>query len=221
MLRASANAQVAAPKALLCDIGGVVIDDNGYLSFFGRFEEATGKSKEELYVDIVKNPALCDYERGDIGRAEFWLKIMQQYKLPLEALKRIREEWPTILYPIQGTIDLLKELRGKVTLVALTNVTDSMAAYLRQKYDVYSLFDKVVLSYEVGSRKPEPKIYQEALKAAGCKPNETAFVDNFYENLAAAQKLGIPAVHFENPSQLRRELLRLGFPLAHSAPAQA
>ncbi|HLD78753.1 MAG TPA: HAD family phosphatase, partial [archaeon] len=213
MLRSSAAAAAGPPKALLCDVGGVVIDDNGYLQFFSRFESATGKSKEELYVDIVKNPALCDYERGDISRAEFWLKIMQQYHLPLEALKRIREEWPSVLVPIPGTIELLKELRGKLALVAVTNVTDSMAAYLRQKYDVYSLFDKAILSFEAHSRKPEPAIFQDALKAAGCKPAEAVFVDNFFENIAAAQKLGIPSIHFENPAQLRRELIRLGLPL--------
>ncbi len=219
MLKPSAAHAATAPRALLCDVGGVVIDDNGYLEFFGRFEQATGRSKEELYVDIVKNPALCDYERGDISRAEFWLRIMQQYRLPLEALKRIREEWPSVLVPIPGSIELLKELRGKVALVAVTNVTDSMAAYLRQKYDVYSLFDTAVLSYEARSRKPEPKIFQDALKAAACKPAEAVFVDNFFENIAAAQKLGIPSVHFENPAQLRRELIRLGFPLAAAAPA--
>jgi HAD superfamily hydrolase (TIGR01509 family) len=54
--------------------------------------------------------------------------------------------------------------------------------------------------------KPEPRIYHVTLERLGISPPEAIFVDDFGENVEAARRLGMGAVHFVDPGHTRREL---------------
>lgn len=56
------------------------------------------------------------------------------------------------------------------------------------------LFDGVVISAEVGLRKPDPEIYRHALELIGRRPEECAFVDDIGRNVRAAVELGITGI---------------------------
>lgn len=56
------------------------------------------------------------------------------------------------------------------------------------------MFDVTVISAEVGMRKPDPKIYQLALDGLRVRAEDAVFVDDFPENIAAAEALGIAGV---------------------------
>ena len=73
----------------------------------------------------------------------------------------------------------------------------------------YDPFELRVLSYEVGSWKPEAKIYALALEKAGVKPEEAIFIDDQKKNVDAAEALGIHGIVFQNTEQLRTKLLEL------------
>ncbi|KAJ1307742.1 hypothetical protein OPQ81_001829 [Rhizoctonia solani] len=60
---------------------------------------------------------------------------------------------------------------------------------------IRALFDDFVDSSVVGSRKPEPGIYQYACKANGVSPNEVVFLDDLGLNLKTAQRLGMRTIH--------------------------
>ncbi|CAE6492213.1 unnamed protein product [Rhizoctonia solani] len=60
---------------------------------------------------------------------------------------------------------------------------------------IRALFDGFVDSSVVGSRKPEPGIYEYACKANGVSPNEVVFLDDLGLNLKTAQKLGMKTMH--------------------------
>lgn len=57
------------------------------------------------------------------------------------------------------------------------------------------LFDVVVISGEVGMRKPEPRIYLHAAAALGVEPQECVFVDDLASNVEGAAEVGMIAVH--------------------------
>ncbi|CAE7177216.1 unnamed protein product [Rhizoctonia solani] len=60
---------------------------------------------------------------------------------------------------------------------------------------IRALFDDFVDSSVVGSRKPEPEIYQYACKANGVNPDEVVFLDDLRMNLKTAQQLGMKTIH--------------------------
>lgn len=77
------------------------------------------------------------------------------------------------------------------------------------------LFDTVVISGEVGLRKPEPEIYLLAAQRLGLSPPECAFVDDLAPNVRGAAAVGMVAVHHRDAATTRAELEALfGVPLA-------
>jgi len=61
------------------------------------------------------------------------------------------------------------------------------------------MFDAVVISGEVGMRKPEERIFQHALAEIGLEPSECAFVDDIEANITAAETLGMVGVLHHDP----------------------
>ncbi len=69
-----------------------------------------------------------------------------------------------------------------------------------------------MLSYELGMVKPEPEIYLEAARRAGCRPDECVFIDDMPENVEAAAKLGMAGVVYRPETDLAAEFRKLGRP---------
>ncbi|MBU2104279.1 MAG: HAD-IA family hydrolase [Nanoarchaeota archaeon] len=66
----------------------------------------------------------------------------------------------------------------------------------------YRRFNPIVVSCDVGIRKPNPKIYKLILKKLKLKPSECVFIDNQKWNAEPARKLGIKTILFKNNKQL-------------------
>ena len=93
--------------------------------------------------------------------------------------------------------------------------------YLRDDWD--TLFDAVVISGEVGMRKPEPEIYLHTLDLLGCAPEEAVFVDDLDKNVRGAAAVGIIGVHHQSYEETIIELealfeLDLHVERTHDAP---
>jgi epoxide hydrolase-like predicted phosphatase len=85
--------------------------------------------------------------------------------------------------------------------------------YLRDGWS--DLFDAVVISGEVGMRKPEPAIFAHTLDLLGLEPAECVFVDDHERNIRAAAALGITGVWHQTYEQTAAELqILFGHPLA-------
>ncbi len=68
------------------------------------------------------------------------------------------------------------------------------------------LFDEMVLSFEVGTTKPDPRIYQLACEKLDIEPSEAIFTDDITEYCEAARAIGMQAVHYQHFTQLKTEL---------------
>jgi putative hydrolase of the HAD superfamily len=75
-----------------------------------------------------------------------------------------------------------------------------------------AMFDAVVISGEVGMRKPEERIFEYAVGLLGLDPRECVFIDDIGVNVAAAEALGMTGVLHTDPAATLarlRELLDL------------
>ena len=78
----------------------------------------------------------------------------------------------------------------------------------------------MVLSGEVGMRKPEKEIFLHAAQTLGVPPEECVFIDDMAANVAAARACGMTGVlHTETATTARTLQDLLGVPLAWSTPA--
>ena len=68
------------------------------------------------------------------------------------------------------------------------------------------IFDTIVTSYEVGSAKPDIKIYKEVLGKLNVKAEECVYIEDRIKNLEPAKILGMKTIEFKNYNQCVKDL---------------
>jgi putative hydrolase of the HAD superfamily len=102
---------------------------------------------------------------------------------------------------------MLASLATRYRLLLLSNTNAIHFDMLRANYGhLLRHFHHLVLSYEVQAMKPQPEIYQAALRHAGCEPGECFYTDDIADYVKAARELGIDGVQFESREQIEREM---------------
>ncbi|MET9328522.1 HAD family phosphatase [Tsukamurella sp. NPDC003166] len=115
--------------------------------------------------------------------------------------------------------ELAADLRDAgVTVGLLSNSWGSGTAYPRDR--LAELFSTVVISEEVGLRKPDAEIYRVALDRLGAAAARTAFVDDAQPNLDGARALGIVGILHTDPGTTRAALADLVPALARRTSPQ-
>ena len=76
--------------------------------------------------------------------------------------------------------------------------------YPREGWD--DMFDVVVISGEIGMRKPDPEIYHHTLDELDLQPASCLFVDDLLPNVRAAVNVGMVGIHHQNYSQTGTEI---------------
>ncbi|HEY8481960.1 MAG TPA: HAD-IA family hydrolase [Spirillospora sp.] len=108
--------------------------------------------------------------------------------------------------PVEPMYDALRAARAAGTRTAL--LSNSWGNdYPRHMFA--DLFDAVVISSEVGLRKPDERIFRHALDLLGVEPAECVFVDDIEHNVRAAERLGILGIHHTAPDTTIAELRKL------------
>jgi putative hydrolase of the HAD superfamily len=116
------------------------------------------------------------------------------------------------LAPRPAMIDYVRALRDQGLRTALvTNNAIEVADLWRAKLPTAALFDAVVVSCDVGMRKPETRIFEATLAALGdIRPEAAVFLDDTAENANGAADVGIRAVLVGNdPADAIREVERI------------
>ena len=160
-------------------------------------------------------------ERGECSAAEFEA-ILAARLLRLDGGSVLAEgllrRMFAALLPVPSMYDTIRALRVAGFGTALLSNSWGCDEYPRA--DFPGLFDTVVLSGEVGMRKPEREIFLHAAQTLGLPPEDCVFIDDMPANVAAAQALGMTGVlHTETASTAKALQDLLGLPLAWSAPA--
>jgi len=96
--------------------------------------------------------------------------------------------------PFPNTKKILMDLSKKYKLGIISNLPhDSLITEL-DKEKMLNMFDPIVISYEVGVRKPHPRIYQQALERAKTTPENSIFVSHDKEEVQGAENVGIRGI---------------------------
>jgi epoxide hydrolase-like predicted phosphatase len=107
-------------------------------------------------------------------------------------------------------VDLFRRLHARGVPTGLLSNSWGSGDYPREMFP--ELFDAVVISSEVGMRKPEPRIFRHAAELLGLEPHACVFIDDIEANIAAAEQVGFTGVlHREASATARRVAALLGF----------
>ena len=99
---------------------------------------------------------------------------------------------------------------GRYTMAALNNESRELNDYRIRTFGLRKVFHVFFSSCYTGLRKPDPAAFRYALELAQRPPEETLFLDDRPENVAAAARLGVRTLEVRDPGRLREELAEVG-----------
>ncbi len=196
-------------KAVIFDLGRVIVPFD-FGRGYSRIAALTGLDQAEVPERIRPTGLVERLESGAIEPREFVRRISEVLGLSC-GYEEFCEIWSSIFLP--ATLipeEMLARIASRFRLVLLSNTNAIHFDMIRANYPHLRHFHALVLSHEVGAMKPSPRIYEQAVAAAGCRPEECFFTDDVAEYVEGARRYGIDAVQFESVAQIERELKQRG-----------
>ena len=199
-------------KVIYFDIGGVVVDadlqayDRIGARLFGTEPESIRKAAAHLVPDL---------ECGRMSSHNFWKLIETSlWSLGLGKPNQgtdLAALWESILAESitinHEVLQLARELAVRHRVGVLSNVIKDHAVAL-SRLKVYQGFDPLMVSCQVGLRKPDLKFYKLAAKEAGVWCRQCLFIDDLEENCRAAHAVGMETHLFQEAAALPADLKR-------------
>lgn len=152
-------------------------------------EKLARESLQELQIADVAARTLASLH-GDVSWDAELLK---------EMVRSYTHVWVRHLSLSPGSRDILQSLRSAYKLALVSNYADTATVWqILHKFDLASFFQAVVVSADVGWRKPHPAIFLEALKRTGSRPQGTIHVgDEPDHDVAGAEAVGITGILYD------------------------
>jgi len=181
-------------KAILFDYDGVItagVKDNVPATRLAENLNVSIEKTSEWIVGVWDG-----FSTGKMNEQEAWQKIEEQYGQPISAAQRdIWYTWEE-LQPLPEMLELVRNLKSKGYDIGLLSNVLPVTAQLIRENGGYDDFDFLVLSCEVGARKPAPLMYETALaKLKDTTPEEVVYLDDREPLTVAASELGIKSIH--------------------------
>jgi len=194
--------------ALAFDLGNVLIQvDHG--RFCRRLAESAGITPAEVYHRVFSPDLEHGYDTGKLSSQAFYQKIMEVFQVSLP-YPRFCEWWNEIFDPLEGMESLVLHLKSRYPLYLLSNTNPLHFDYVCRNFPLVHHFRRFILSYQVGSRKPEQAIYQALIRETGLAAPQCLFIDDKLPFVEAAQTQGLRAWQFISTQDLKRRLQEQG-----------
>nr|WP_086559506.1 HAD family phosphatase [Streptomyces africanus] len=197
-----------ARTAVLVDFGGVIT--SSVLRAFTDFGASLGVDPrlplDLLARDEASRTLLADHECGRVDAGAFERGFAERLRahgadVTAEGLTARMQAGMSI---DQDMLALLGDLRAAGHPVAL--VSNSFGTGTYDGVELASLADVLVISAEVGIRKPSRRIYAIACERLGIDPEEAVMIDDLRQNLDGAARIGIGGVLHTSAADTRHQL---------------
>jgi len=191
---------------VISDLGNVLVNFDHRIAV-RKILQRTPKPENEIY-DLFFDSGLTElYEEGKLSTDEFFSGVKDSLELDMDK-DEFFPIWNDIFFETPLNLkmrDFLKKIKAKYKVVMLSNLNVTHFEFLKKRMaDVFSEFDKLVLSYEIGFRKPAPQIYKVPLDFAKTVASRAFYVDDRRDLIEAAGKLGIKGVVFDGEEAFDR-----------------
>jgi putative hydrolase of the HAD superfamily len=192
-------------RNVIFDFGGVLVNWQPEAIIAGFYAEPA--LRDAIRTHALQHDDWLEMDRGTLDEATVIRRFASRMRRPEAELQAFFEHLRASLTPIEPTVALLSELkRSGYRLYGLSNMSETIFMHLQSLHAFFGLFDGIVVSAVVKSLKPEAAIYEQLRSQFALDFSESVFIDDLPRNVDAAQRLGLPAIRFENAAQVRREL---------------
>ena len=198
------------PKALLFDLGGVVVDVDFSLAL-KAWSSLSALSADELQRSFTFDDAYERHERGEITAHEYFAHLSARLQLRA-APEDVEAGWNAIFAgEIAETRLLVEQARRKLPCHAFTNTNASHMARWSALYpQVVLAFERIFASHQIGLRKPERSAFAYVCRTLALSPDAILFFDDSAMNVEAARAAGLRGVLVRTPRDVADALHEAG-----------
>ena len=194
---------------VFCDIGGV-LGSNGW----DHLERA--RAAEAFELDLLEfqrrhDQVVDDWECGRMELSEY-LDATVFYQPRGFSRRGFVDFMHRQSMPEPESIAVIVRVQEahRCTLMTLNNESTELNRYRLEHFGLRGIFSAFLSSCYLGLRKPDPRIYHQALGIAQAEPRHTLMIDDREPNLEPARAMGIRVHHYTSPKNLAAELTTLG-----------
>lgn len=172
----------------LFDIGRVLLDFDFESSLRRLLPVDCSDSSQRLAKLIERKDA---FESGAIDPDDYITWALQTIGSDATP-EAFLHAWQNIFTPNQAMWECVSRLAesGEHRLILFSNTNALHCPWAFEVFPDFMMFDEAVLSFETGSIKPHPEIYQYAVDAYGLVAEETIYIDDLAENIATGREFG-------------------------------
>jgi putative hydrolase of the HAD superfamily len=194
-------------RNVIFDLGEVLLD-LAIPKTIARFSEISGQTPEQVKNIYTASEVFLSYEKGLIDDAAFRSGANELFGTSISDVE-FDSIWNGMLHNLSAErLSLLNSITGQYRLFLLSNTNEihirkftEMAHAIVEK-PLESYFEKTYYSNRIKMRKPDHEIFHHVLKENNLLPEETLFLDDNFDNISAAQQLGIQTIQVTHPSIL-------------------
>ncbi|MFC4425200.1 HAD family hydrolase [Deinococcus navajonensis] len=194
-------------RAIFWDIGGVLLS-NGW----DREQRAVVARQFGLDpADFAERHKLAapELELGRMSLAEYMAQTVffrpqpftpEEFRAAMEAQSAAHAQ----------TLELARDLAQRHRCYALNNEGRDLNEHRIHTFGLRDFLLAFFTSSSLGLMKPSPSMYRLGLHLAAVAPHEAVMIDDRQQNVEAARSVGMDAVQYQHPAQLKSELAALG-----------
>ncbi len=194
----------------------IVFDFGNVIGFFDhgrtlrRLAPHTDLSAEQMFARVYSGTLEDDLESGRLAVPDFLRRVHELWQLRCD-LDDLAGAIADIFTPNPEVCTLVPRLRPRYRVLLASNTNDVHARQFRRQFaDVLAHFDALVLSYQIGHRKPHGRFYEHCQRLAAAAPHEVLFIDDLPANVEAARAHGWNGIVYRPGDGLTEQLRSLG-----------
>jgi len=202
-------------KAIIFDVGGVLA--------LGGSVIINGRQRNSVHLDIAKkfkisldqwfdaiDTTYAKSIEGKLPKDEVSRVIAKNLKISVKKLETIvKKSYKRNFKQNKPLFKQASKLKKRGYKIGVLSDQWPLSQEALMPHKLYKRFDEVIVSCDIGMRKPDPKIYKLILKKLKFPANKTLFIDNQEWNIKPAKKLGMKTILYKNNKQLFKELDKL------------
>lgn len=179
---------MAVSRAVIFDIGGVLLR-LGSKEYMDELRKVLGaEAVDRIYPQVGGR-----LERGELDEEELWEELAGR-PIPHETFD---DAFARHFTRNEEMLEFARELREAGVRTAILSNTVRSHVRVMRRMGFLDDFDPVVLSCEIGSRKPEPESIGRVIELLGLRPEQIAYIDDVPAYVEMGKKAGVYAVLHE------------------------
>jgi epoxide hydrolase-like predicted phosphatase len=197
-----------AIKAIIFDLGGVLLRTQDF-SVRERLAERMNMDRHELEEFIFGGDSGDRAQNGEISSQQHTEILRYQLGYTPQQFQSLLDEFFSTDRLDNDMVDYVRGLHKSYKTALLSNSTDDLRQRIAENWHFEDAFDTMIISGEVKMAKPDPRIFLLAIEKLCVLASEVVFIDDFQRNVEAAQSVGMHAIRFQTPHQVRADIEHL------------